>query len=251
MDLLDFLITVVAGVGMGAINNLAGGAGVFGLMAFEHAYGLPLVLANPSMRPAALCVGLFAFLGYRKNGHHVPRRTWLQSLWTLPGVPAGSWLVLHLPDLVFWLYLCCVLGLLLRQQTRRADPAAPPRRDRPVLAAFCYFLIGAHMGYAQVGVGLLSTLLLTATSARGLIDVTAAKSALVVLTSLAAVITLGSVGAIAWVPASALALGCAFGSYQASRWAIQKGAGAVRGVVVVITVLTLAYALYKAYVTAS
>lgn len=250
MDLLAFAITTIAGVVMGAINNLAGGAGVFGLMAFEHAYGLPLVFANPSMRPAAVCVGLFAFLGYRRSGHHVPRRTWVQSLWALPGAPVGSWLALHLPDLVFWLYLCCVLGLLLRQQTRRSDPAAPARRDRPVLAAFGCFLIGVHMGYAQVGVGLLTTLLLTATSTRGLLDVTAAKSALVVLTSAAAVVSLGSAHAIAWEPASALALGCAFGSYQASRWAIQKGAGAVRVVVLTITTLTLAYALFKAFAAA-
>ena len=247
MEPLAFAVTVVAGVAMGAINNLAGGAGVFGLMAFEHAYGLPLVTANPSMRPAALCVGLFAFLGYRRSGHHVPRRTWLQSLWTLPGVPVGSWLALHLPDLAFWLYLCFVLGLLLRQQTRRTNPSAPPRRDHPRLAALGCFLIGVHMGYAQVGVGLLTTLLLTATSARGLIDVTAAKSTLVVLTSIVAIATLGSAGAIAWEPAGALALGCAFGSYRASRWAIAKGAGPVRVVVLTITVLTLLYALYKAF----
>lgn len=251
MDVLAFAITIAAGVAMGAINNLAGGAGVFGLIAFEHAYGLPLVTANPSMRPAALCVGLFAFLGYRRNGHDVPRRTWLQSLWTLPGVPLGSWLVLHLPDLVFWLYLCCVLGLLLRQQTRRAKPTAPPRADHPVLAALGCFLIGVHMGYAQVGVGLLTTLLLTATSARGLLDVTAAKSTLVVLTSVVAIATLGSAGAIAWEPAAGLALGCAFGSYQASRWAIAKGAGHVRVVVLTITVLTLGYAIYKTFAAAS
>ena len=57
MDWLPIALTVVAGVAMGAINNLAGGAGVLGLLAFEHLFGLPLETANPSTRVAAVAVG--------------------------------------------------------------------------------------------------------------------------------------------------------------------------------------------------
>ena len=53
-------ITVVAGIAMGAINNLAGGAGVLGLLAFEYLWGLPLDIANPSTRIAAIAIGAFA-----------------------------------------------------------------------------------------------------------------------------------------------------------------------------------------------
>ena len=44
----------VAGVAMGAINNIAGGAGVLGLLAFEYGFGMPLDTANPSTRLAAV-----------------------------------------------------------------------------------------------------------------------------------------------------------------------------------------------------
>src|SRR5262249_19264888 len=158
LDLAAILITVVAGVAMGAINNLAGGAGVFGLMAFEYACGLPLAVANPSLRPAAVCVGLFSFLGYLRAGQRVPLRTWLQALWAVPGAPLGGWLALVLPDLVFWIYLTVVLGVLLRQQLRRATPAGERRRWPPWVGPLSCLLIGVHMGYAQVGVGLVSTL---------------------------------------------------------------------------------------------
>lgn len=245
MDVLAIAATVIAGIAMGAINNLAGGAGVFGLVAFEHMCGLPLAVANPSLRPAGLCVGVFSFLGYLRAGQRVPLQTWLLGLWAVPGAPIGSWLALYLPDVVFWLYLAAVLGLLLKQQTRRPAADAPARIFPAWMAPLGCFLIGIHMGYAQVGVGLLSTLVLSASMGRDLLSVTAAKSTLVVVTAVASIATFWSANALAVEPALWLALGTAIGAYQASRWAVAKGSGAVRIVVIVVTLLTLAYALVK------
>jgi uncharacterized membrane protein YfcA len=245
VDVLAITATVTAGIAMGAINNLAGGAGVFGLIAFEHACGLPLAVANPSLRPAGLCVGVFSFLGYLRAGQRVPLGTWLLGLWAVPGAPIGSWLALRLPDVVFWLYLAAVLGLLLRQQTRR-HAAGTPARIFPVwVGPLGCFGIGIHMGYAQVGVGLLSTLVLSTWLGRDLLSITAAKSTLVVTTAVASIATFWSANALAVEPALWLALGTSIGAYQASRWAVAKGSGAVRVVVIVVTALTLAYALVK------
>jgi uncharacterized membrane protein YfcA len=245
VEYVAILLTIAAGIAMGAINNLAGGAGVLGLIAFEYACGLPLAIANPSMRPAALCVGLFSFLGYLRAGHRVPLRTWLHSLWAVPGAPIGSWLALKLPDLVFWIYLAIVLGTLLWQQTRKAPPVDSTVRPAAWRGAAACFLVGIHMGYAQVGVGLLSTLMLSATVGRDLVAVTAAKSTLVVLTALASVGSFWTADAMAPGPALWLAVGTAIGAYQASHWAVAKGSHAVRTVVVTVTVVMLTYALVK------
>ena len=245
MDPLAIAATVTAGVAMGAINNLAGGAGVFGLIAFEHVCHLPLPVANPSLRPAGLCVGVFSFLGYLRAGQRVPLATWLLGLWAVPGAPIGSWLALYLPDIVFWLYLASVLGLLLRQQTRRPVADTPARTFPAWMTPLAFFGIGIHMGYLQVGVGLLSTLVLSASMGRDLLSITAAKSTLVVVTAIASIATFWSADAIAVEPALWLALGTAIGAYQASRWAVAKGSGAVRVVVIVVTAITLAYALFK------
>jgi uncharacterized membrane protein YfcA len=245
VDLAIIAITVVAGVAMGAINNLAGGAGVFGLMAFELACGLPLAQANPSMRLAALCVGLFAFLGYRRNGVRAPVRTWLASLWAVPGAPLGSWLALRSPDWCFWAYLTVVLALLLRQQTRKPAPDAPERRWPAWVGPLGCFVAGVHMGYAQVGVGLLSTLVLSASFGRDLLAINVAKSTLVIVTGVASAASFASQDAIAWQPAAWLAVGTAIGSYQASRWAMQKGVGAVRKVVVGVTTVMVVYTAWK------
>ncbi|MCK5942710.1 MAG: sulfite exporter TauE/SafE family protein [Planctomycetes bacterium] len=237
MDLLPIALTIVAGVAMGAINNVAGGAGVLGLLAFEYAFDLPLSTANPSTRIAAVAVGSFACLGFLRSGRAIPKQAFAQALLALPGALLGAQLALALPEPVFRGYLAIVMLLLLRQQLRPIQPGATasPFWFR---ALGCFF-IGLHMGYVQVGTGLVAALVLSKAYDRDLLAVNAAKSIVVIVTSVASATSLTIAGAITWTPAIALAVGCAAGSYVASKWSVKKGGDAVRRVVVVIAVLTL------------
>jgi len=237
VELLAIAITVVAGTAMGWINNLAGGAGVFGLLAFEYAWGMPLSQANPSTRLAAVAIGVFAWLGFRRAGRAAPAGAWGQALIALPGALLGAELARGLPDLVFRIYLAAVLALLLWQQLGPARAGAAAPRSRWLRWGGC-FLIGLHMGYVQVGTGLVATLVLAGLH-RDLLVVNAAKSVVVIVTSLTSVGSFVAHGAIAWLPAGCLAAGAALGSYLASHWSVKKGADAVRRVVVVVAVLTL------------
>lgn len=239
MELLAIAVTIFAGVAMGAINNLAGGAGVFGLLAFEHVWGMPLNAANPTARVAAIAIGTFAFLGFVRAGKRPPPHAWWQGALAVPGALLGSHLARDLPDLVFRGYLAIVLVLLLWQQLR---PRAIAAIEVPRAAWIGYlgcFLIGLHMGYVQIGTGLVATLLLASTYQRDMLAVNMAKSTVVITTSIASVATFASHGAIQWVPGLALAVGAAIGSYFASGWSVAKGANAVRRIVVVVAVLTL------------
>ena len=181
MDLLPIALTVFAGVAMGAINNVAGGAGVLGLIAFEYLFGLPLETANPSTRVAAVAVGVFSCLGFVLAGRKIPRQAYGQALLALPGALLGAQLALGLPPIVFRSYLVVVMLLLLRQQLRpiRTDPAPSPLWTR-ALGCFC---IGLHMGYVQVGTGLVATLVLSKAYDRDLLSVNAAKSIVVIVTA--------------------------------------------------------------------
>ena len=241
MDLPTILavaVTVVAGIAMGAINNVAGGAGVLGLLAFEYLWGLPLERANPSTRLAAVAIGTFAFLGFLRAGRQVPRRAWLQALMALPGAILGSHLALGLPPMLFRSYLAAVLALLLWQQLRARPPASSAAAS-PWRGALGCLVIGLHMGYVQVGTGLVAALVLAHAYDRDLLTVNAVKSVIVILTSIASAGSFAVAGAIDWVPAITLACGAAGGSYLASHWSVAKGTGAVRRVVVVIATLTL------------
>ncbi len=237
MDLLAIALTVVAGVAMGAINNLAGGAGVLGLLAFEHLFGLPLETANPSTRVAAVAVGLFSCLGFVLAGRKIPRQAYGQALLALPGALLGAQLALGLPPLVFRSYLIVVIVLLLRQQLR---PIQPTEGTSPLwLRALGAFCIGLHMGYVQVGTGLIATLVLAKAYDRDLLAVNTAKSVVVIVTALTSATSLTIAGALSWTPAISLAAGCAVGSFAASKWSVHSGGDSVRRVVLTIATLTL------------
>jgi uncharacterized protein len=246
VDAAAILITVAAGVGMGAINNVAGGAGIFALWAFQYACGLPLAVANPSSRLGAVGVGLFAWLGFLRAGIRPPADVWRLALFSIPGAFAGNLLALKANDLAFRCYLIAVLALLLVQQLRRRGAADPAARSRWLGPAGCA-LIGLHMGFAQIGTGFVATLVLVAAYHRDALQVNAAKGVIVITSSIASlagfalapVVLADQRPVIAWEPAAWLAVGTATGSYLASHWSVVRGARAVQRTVVVIASLSL------------
>ena len=247
MDLAAILITVTAGVAMGAINNVAGGAGVFALWAFQYACGLPLAVANPTTRLGAVGVGLFAWLGFLKAGYKAPARAWRLSLFSIPGALAGNLLALRAPDLVFRVYLATVLLLLILRQIRAGRQKIEPAM-RPGLGAPGCFLIGVHMGFAQVGTGFIAVLVLLTSYSRDFVQTNVAKSVIVIASSIASLVGFALAPllfekqppVIAWGPALCLAVGTATGSFLASKWTVNKGSRVVQRVVFVIAALALA-----------
>lgn len=237
MELLAIALTVVAGVAMGAINNIAGGAGVLGLLAFEYGFGMPLDTANPSTRLAAVAIGTFAYIGFVRAGRKIPAHAFTQALFALPGALIGAKLAVGLPPLIFRSYLVVIMVLLLWQMLRGIKPSTT--KSPQWQSALGCFAIGLHMGYAQVGTGLVATLVLAKAYDRDLLAVNSAKCIVVIVTAIVSTTSLAIDGAIAWGPAIALALGCALGSYLASHWSVKQGANAVRRVVLVIATLTL------------
>lgn len=222
---------------MGAINNIAGGAGILGLLAFEHGFGLPLDTANPSTRLAAVAVGVLAWIGFVRAGRKIPKQAVPQALVAVPGALLGAKLAIGLPPLVFRSYLALVMAMLLYQQLRGIK--AGTQKSPAWVGALGCFVIGLHMGYAQVGTGLVATLVLAKAYDRDLLAVNAAKCIVVTMTAIVSTTSLAIDGAITWVPAVALAIGCGVGSYLASHWSVKKGADAVRRVVLVIASLAL------------
>lgn len=250
MDAAAILITVVAGVAMGAINNVAGGAGIFALWAFQYACGLPLAIANPSSRLGAIGVGLFAWIGFVRHGVRADREAWRLALFAIPGAFVGNLLALKANPLAFHGYLVVALVVLLVQQLRaRSERPQAPSWLGPLGCT----LVGLHMGFAQIGTGFVATLVLLATYHHDLLHVNVAKSVVVITSSvasfvgfvLAPYVLANQAPVIAWAPAACLATGTATGSYLASKWTIDKGAVAVRRAAMAIAVLALFHQLFE------
>lgn len=228
---------------MGMVNNLAGAAGVVGLVGFEELAGMDTVSANASLRLSALAITFSGWLGFRSSGRHVPPHVWRWGLLAIPGAIAGAAMAVTLPVWVYRLTLLAVLLTVLAQQLRRARPAADPSAGRA--SAWVFVLLGAHMGFVQVASGLVAILALSAVHSRDLIRVNTAKMAILLCASLAANAVLAVSGHVEWGPALTLALGCGAGSFLASRWSVASGHSAVRVVVIVITLAVLARLLWQ------
>ncbi len=236
MGLVELAWLLVAGFAMGAINNVAGAAGVLGLLGLELASGLSPALANGSLRLAAIGIGIGGWLGFHSKGIAIPRRAWLLALCTVPGTLLGVELALELPVSIYRTYLLVVMLAVLVQQLRNRSLAPATTHRSPWLAFLGLSIVGMHMGFVQVGTGLVAILALTAFYSRNLVEVNTCKMALVLVSAVVSVGQFGANDAVVWGPASALAVAAALGSFLASRWSIAKGHAGVRIVVLVITV---------------
>ncbi len=239
---MSYLLLFAAGLAMGWINNLAGAGGALGLVALEELAGLDTATANASLRPAALAIGLSGLLGFLSKGLRIPGRIWALGLLTIPGALAGSWMALALETWVYQSSLAGILLLMLWQQGRPGSAGRPVQarhKSSIFLLLLLYTLIGAHMGFLQIAVGLVIMLSLTLTHSEDLVQVNSAKMALVIISSATSTSYLAANDSIQWSPALTLAAGAGCGSFLASRWSVSRGHGAVRVVVILICIAVL------------
>lgn len=252
--MLDALILFVTGIVVGAVNNLAGAAGALGLIALEEVAGMGPLQANATLRPSAVAVGVMGWLGFRSRGRSVPPRMWRYAMVAAPGAALGAWGAVNLPVWVFRGYLAAILLYVLAQQfrNRASSLTAVATHDAiPWQRAAAFVFIGLHMGFVQVGTGLICIAALTAVHSRDLVQVNTAKMTLVIVSSITAVLCLALSDDLVWLPALQLTAGAALGSFFASRWSVSKGHGSLRIVVVAITLIVLARLAWQTFGIAS
>ena len=245
VSLVETLWVVAAGLAMGAINNLAGAAGVLGLIAFEDAVGLTPAVANGSLRLAAITIGLGGWIGFHSRGMRIEPQAWRLAACTVPGAVLGVALAVRLPEWVWRTYLLVVMVGVLAQQFSNVHPGARPLARRGVAAYLALGLVGLHMGFVQVGVGLVAILTLAHFHSRDLVEVNTTKMALVIVSAVVSALEFMRHQAIAWGPALALAAAATAGSFWASRWSVARGHAAVRVVVIVITLAVVVRTVWQ------
>lgn len=262
---LEALTLVAAGAGMGFINNVAGAGGLIGLAALDLAAGLGTgSAANATLRLAAMSTTLAGVFGFTSKGQRIPARAWLWGLSAAPGAALGALFVVTLPVFVYRAALIAVVATVLLQQfggrLLRRSPAnaaapgeaatpgaSPPPAPRGAVAGMALFsLVGLHMGFIQVAVGLLTmTVLPKVVGTKDLVTINAAKVAVLTVASTTSVACLAATGAVVWLPGLWLAAGAAIGSFAAGRWSVRRGSGAIRTVVLgvcIFVVLRLVFA---------
>ncbi|MCC6783781.1 MAG: sulfite exporter TauE/SafE family protein [Planctomycetes bacterium] len=245
MDPLAITLIAITGLVMGFVNNLAGAGGALALLSFELVAHLAPDAANAAMRPAAFAIGLGGWLGFALHRQRVPARAFLYGLATLPGALLGTWFAIELPDQVYDLALLVVIAILVVGLVRERRGAPPPKPASPGLATALFVAVGIHMGFLQVGVGLLAIAALRRVGDRDLVRVNASKMALILCSSATSIASFTAARAIPWGPALTLAAGALVGSFLGSVFAVRRGHRAVLAFVLVVAVVVLARTAFR------
>ncbi|MDA0874887.1 MAG: sulfite exporter TauE/SafE family protein [Bacteroidetes bacterium] len=155
----EWLLFLVAGIGTGIINTLAGSGSLITLPIFVFVCGLPAPVANGTNRIGVLLQSSVGLATYRRRGAlDLSGSTPMLVAITL-GAVAGTLVAVDLNEEVMntvlgALMIFMLLVLLLNPARWIHEEAMDAARTRHPLSVAVYFLIGAYGGFIQAGVGI-------------------------------------------------------------------------------------------------
>lgn len=243
---------LLVGVGIlgGFANTIAGGGSAVMVPALILA-GLPAGVANGTSRLAILLQSTSGALTYARGGKVGGGDVVDVVPMTVLGAVAGAWTATMTPD---WLLEPLLLGtmavmtvvLVGKPSWLAPAPGAEPRRaGRSPAALALLFAAGFYGGLLQVGAGFVLLALLGGFLRRDLVRANALKVIIVAVYTAFALVVFVARGKMAWLPAVELAAGSMVGGWLGARFAMRSSAEAVRRVLVVMIVVTCAYALAR------
>ena len=236
------VLIVLAGVGAGIFNGVAGGGS---LISFPILLGLgyPALTANITNTVGIWPGYLASAAGYRSEIGDQSRRLLRLTPVALAGGIAGALLLLTTSAATFdsvvpWLVLGAAALFALQPALRRAlDRGAHPR-TRPVLLVAGVFAASVYGGYFGAAMGVMFLAVLGLALPVSLAHTSGLRAVLSMIVNGIAAVVFVIHGGLAWEAVGLLALGSLAGGYVGARLALALPAPALRTVVVVIGVGT-------------
>ena len=249
MTILRLSLALVAALGAGAMNAIAGGGTLLTFPAIV-ALGVTPLVANATSTVALWPGSLASMWGYR--GELVGARRWVIGF-TLPGVGGGAlgaWLLLHtdpawfariVPFLVLGATVLFLVQrpLLRRLKVSRGEPDGP---SAGFLVA--QFLVAVYGGYFGAGIGILMLAALGFTGLTNIHRMNGLKNWGAMCINGTAVVMFVAGGIVQWPIALTMAVGGVIGGYAGARLARRVGQERVRHAIVAIGLAAFGWLLY-------
>jgi hypothetical protein len=251
MTALDIILIVLAAVGAGAVNALAGGGTLITFPTLVTLLGLPAVAANVT-NTVALVPGYFGGIIAQMNDiRGQSKRLWLFLPAGVIGGLFGGLLLLNTGEKVFrelvpYLILLAS-GLLAIQDPLRSwiQRRAAKHGAKPVSEAWAALPVGVagiYGGYFGAGLSVIVLAVLGLVLDDNLTRLNALKQAIAFCVNIAAAVLFVFSGLVVWPVALVMAVGALVGGALGGRLAGRIKPAALRRVVVVIGVIVgLAY----------
>ena len=241
MTVFDVLLIFIVGVGAGFINVLAGGGSLLTLPTLIF-MGLPSALANGTNRVAIIAQNITAIASFRNSGIFHWR---LGIFLAIPAVIGSMWganMAIQLSDQWFNRILSIVMvvvliTLLFKPQKKLQQASTNLTWSKRILLFFIVFLVGVYGGFIQAGVGLVIVTMLTLFTGLNLVHSNSLKVLIVAIYIGSSLIIFILNNQVHWGYGISLAAGNSIGAVLASKFAVQKGEGFVRWVMIIAVLL--------------
>jgi uncharacterized membrane protein YfcA len=236
----DILILIGAGLFAGFVNTMAGGGSLLTLPLLIF-LGLPPATANGTNRIAIIVSASSATLGFRsKNISSFPLSIYL-GIAAFFGALIGSRIAVEIDGLLFnkilAIIMIVVVVLMVFKPNYKVDLLQARTTGKTLIwSMVAFFFIGIYGGFINAGIGFIIMLFLNYVNKLDLVRVNATKVTLVLIYTTAALATFILSGHIDLKYGIALAVGNAAGAFFASRYAVKKGEGVIKTVMMIMVV---------------
>jgi uncharacterized membrane protein YfcA len=203
--------------------------------------GLPPATANGTNRIAIIVSASSATLGFRsKNINTFPLSIYL-GIAAFFGALIGSRIAVEIDGLLFnkilAIIMIVVVVLMVFKPNYKVDLLQARTAGKTLIwSMVAFFFIGIYGGFINAGIGFIIMLFLNYVNKLDLVRVNATKVTLVLIYTTAALATFILSGHIDLKYGIALAVGNAAGAFFASRYAVKKGEGVIKTVMMVMVV---------------
>lgn len=246
MTLLEISLFFIVPAFAAAINSVAGGGTFLTFPVFIMA-GLTPLQANV-MSTVALWPGTIASsYGYRKELLIDRRRLLPLLLVCVIGGAAGSFTLLHTPEVIFrrlvpWLLLGATLIFTFgRHGVAWLHNHFPNAKEYHWLGVALQIFIAFYGGYFGAGIGILMLAMLQLMGLSNIHQMNAVKTLLGAAINMATVVIFAVAGAVLWNLAAIMVAGGIFGGYVGARMALKVSPSHIRLLVSVIGFSMSAY----------
>jgi uncharacterized membrane protein YfcA len=249
VTILRLSLALIAAIGAGAMNAIAGGGTLLTFPAIV-ALGVAPLVANATSTVALWPGSLGSMWGYR--GELVGARRWVIGF-AVPSVCGGvlgAWLLLHTEPAAFarivpFLVLGATVLFLVQRPLVRLLNASHAESEGPSASFLvAQFLVAVYGGYFGAGIGIL---MLAALGFMGLTNIhrmNGLKNWGAMCINGAAVVMFVAGGIVQWPVALTMAAGGVIGGYAGARLAQRVGQERVRHAIVVIGLAAFFWLLY-------
>jgi uncharacterized membrane protein YfcA len=243
MSLPEITVLVTAGIFVGFINTLSGGGSVISL-SLLLILGLPADIANGTNR-----ISIF-FQTFSSVGSFTRQKmfTNLRPVWL--GIPAtigaimGAYLAVDVNTRVIEIAMSVAMVVMLFFLFYKPDKwlKQNPRLLEGSLKWWqlaIFFVVGFYGGFIQVGVGYFLLMALVLGTGYDLVKANAVKNLIVFFYAIFALLVFMADGKVNYLYGIILSAGSMIGALVASYFAVRKGAGFIRAVILLSVVLTI------------